>query len=373
MNSSVHLRHGLALALFAASVFAFQHGADARVLDNFDDNKKSDWTDFTFVPGFGLPKEANGQFQFELTPVTQAIFTGSQKTSETFTLQEGRTIEFRVDVAQAGGKDSFAILAFIPTANPPATLSGYGLAKSTTDALLTKGINRYFVADAGASAQIKNDNITLVLSLSARNGNVTINGKVLDKANNNALLWERTFVDTPAADVLARGEDSPAAPFITSGYFTLFCYADYDRNAPEDPYRVYYDNAKVFVTDTTIVDDFNDNKKTDWTDFTFVPGFGLPKETSGQFQFELTPVTQAIFSGSQKTSRVFDLVEGERLEFQVDVVQAGGKDSFAILAFVPVSNPPATLSGYGLTKSTTDALLTKGINRYFVADAGAAA
>jgi len=342
----------------------------ARVLDNFDDNTKTDWKDFSFVAGFGLPAESNGQFRFELPPAGKAIFTGSQKSSEVFTLQEGRTIEFRVDVEQAGAKDSFAVLAFIPAASTIGSLSGYGLAKSTTDVLITKGINRYFVADDGASAQLKNDNITLVLALTAQNGNVIVTGKALDKANKNALLWERTVVDTPAADVLAAGQDSPAAPFITSGYFTLYCYQDFDRAAPEDPYRVFYDNAQVFVTDSAVLDNFDDNTKTDWKDFTFVPGFGLPKETGGQFQFELPPAGRAIFTGSQKTSRVFDLKEGERLEFRADVVQAGAKDSFAVLAFLPTANSAGTLEGYGLAKSTTDALLTKGINKYFVADDG---
>lgn len=373
MNSRSIRFSWLLLALSITIVCSFHSALHARVLDNFDDNKKTDWTDFTFVPGFGLPKEANGQFQFELPSVSQGIFSASQKTSETFELREGRTIEFRVDVTQAGAKDSFAILAFVPIGNSPGTLSGYGLAKSTTDVLLTKGINRYFVADAGAPAQIKNENITLVLTLTAESGNVRITGKALDKANNNAVLWERTVVDTPAADVMAAGQDSPPGPFITSGYFTLYCYADFDRNAPEEPYRVFYDNAQAFVTDTAVLDDFNDNKKTDWTDFTFVPGFGLPKEANGQFQFDLSPVTQAIFTGSQKTSRVFDLAEGERIEFKVDVVQAGAKDSFAVLAFVPIENSPSTLAGYGLSKSTTDILMSKGINRYFVADAGALA
>lgn len=341
-----------------------------RVLDNFDDNTKSDWKDFTFVPGFGLPKEANGQFQFELPPAGQAIFTGSQKTSETFELRDGRTLEFRADVIQAGGKDSFAVLAFLPTGNSPGTLSGYGLAKSTTDVLITKGISRYFVADAGPTAQLKNENITLVLRLTAQGGNVTITARVLDKENKDAVLWERTVVDTPAADVLAAGQDGPTAPFLASGYFTLYCYQDFDRNAPEDPYRVYYDNAQVFVSDTSVLDNFDDNTKTDWKDFTFVPGFGLPKESNGQFQFELPPAGQAIFTASQKTSRVFDLADGERVEFQADVVQAGAKDSFAVLAFIPTANSPGTLAGYGLAKSTTDVLITKGINRYFVADAG---
>ncbi len=339
----------------------------ARVLDDFDDNTKTGWEDFTFQAGFGIPSEQSGQFRFTQPPAGQAIFSASQKKSEVFDLREGRTIEYRIDVEETGGKDSFAVLAFIPTGNSPGTLAGYGFAKSTTDVLITKGINRYFVADSWP-AEGKNDRITLSLTLAARGGNVEVTARVLDKDAGNAVVWERTVIDTPSADVLADGDDEPAAPFVTGGYFTLYCYQDFDAGAPENPYKVFYDNAEVFVTDSSVVDNFDDNTKTDWEDFTFLAGFGIPSEQAGQFRFTQPPAGQAIFSASQKKSRVFDLVDGERLEFAVDVEETGGKDSFAVLAFIPTGNSPGTLAGYGFAKSTTDVLITKGINRYFVAD-----
>ncbi|MFM8877994.1 MAG: hypothetical protein ACKOKG_02495, partial [Verrucomicrobiota bacterium] len=292
---------------------------------------------------------------------------------ERFELKEGRSIEFRVDVVKGGGKDSFAVLAFIPTANSAGTLGGYGLAKSTTDILITKGINKYFVADSGTAANLKQENITLVLNLKAKGGSVIVNARVLDKDANNAVIWEKTVVDSAAADVLVAGKDDPAAPYLAEGYFTLYLYQDFDKAAPESPYQAIYDNAEVFVTDEAVLDDFNDNTKTGWTDFTFVPNFGLPTESGGQFQFAQPPAGQSIFSASQKTSRVFTLAEGERVSFSADVVKGGGKDSFAVLAFIPTVNSAGTLGGYGLAKSTTDILITKGINKYFVADSGDAA
>ncbi len=360
------LRRGGALLAALLSL-----STQATVLDNFNDNTKTGWTDFTFIPGFGLPSETGGQFRFAQPPANQAIFSASQKTSERFELKEGRSIEFRTDVIQGGAKDSFAVLAFIPTSGSPGTLGGYGLAKSTTDVLITKGIRKYFVDDDGATANLKQNNITLVLGLSVRGGSVFINAKVLDKDANNAVIWERTVVDTPAADVLSDGTDDPAAPYVTSGYFTLYLYQDFDAGAPESPYLAVFDNAEVFVTDTAVLDDFNDNTKTSWGDFTFIPGFGLPTEVGGQFRFEQPPANQAIFSASQKTSKVFTLAEGERVSFSVDVVEGGAKDSFAVLAFIPTSGSPGTLGGYGLAKSTTDVLITKGIRKYFVDDDGA--
>jgi hypothetical protein len=380
MNRTSWLRRG-SVAAFALLALLWNVPAQSRSIDNFNDNTKTGWTDFTFVPGFGIPTESNGQFRFEQakSPTGGGIFSASQKTSETLELKEGRTIEMRVDVVQGGAKDSFAVLAFIPSAGAggPGSLAGYGLAKSTTDVLITKGINKYFVADDGVTAELKQEDITLVLRLTASGGSVIVNAQILDKAANNAVLWDRTVIDTPAADVLADGSDSPAAPFITSGYFTLYLYQDLDQGAVEDPYRVVYDNAEVFVTDQTLLDDFNDNNKTGWTDFTFVPGFGIPSESNGQFRFEQpkSPTGGGIFSASQKTSRPFDLVEGEQLTFQADVVQGGAKDSFAVLAFIPSAGAggPGSLAGYGLAKSTTDVLITKGINKYFVADDGVTA
>jgi hypothetical protein len=347
-------------------IFLSAHCAvnQARILDNFDDNKKADWKDFTFQAGFGIPSETGGQFKFVQPPAGQAIFSASTKTSETYTLQDGRTIEFRVDLVKGNGKDAFAVLAFIPTASNVNTLAGYGFAKSTTDILITKGIGKYFVNEDPAEA-LKNENVTLVLSLTGKGPSVIINAKVLDKDKNNAVIFDRTVTDTASADVLRNGTDNPAAPYFGPGNFVLYCYQDFDRNAPQDTYEVTYDNAEVFVLDRTVVDDFNDNTKTDWKDFTFVTGLGLPTETGGQFKFVQPPAGQALFSASTKTSRTFDLVDGERLELRVDLISGNGKDAFAVMGLIPTTTGADTLAGYGLAKSTTDILITKGIGKYF--------
>ncbi len=369
MNVWQQLR-GIGFGVLAAAGLASAPAAWARIVDDFNDNTKTDWGDFTFVPGFGLPTETGGQFRFDLPPAGQDIFTASQKVSETFELKEGRTIEFRVDLVGGSGTDAFAVLAFIPNTggNTPGTLAGYGLAKDPDDVLITKGVQKYFVADDTTTAELKNENVALVLTMTAKGGNVIVTGKILDKDANDAVLWERTVVDTPQADIMEDGSDSPAAPYITSGYFTLYCYQQF--NAAVSEYSVVYDNARAYVLDETVVDNFNDNAKTDWGDFTFVPGFGLPTETEGQFRFDLPPAGQDIFTASQKTSRQFELKEGERHVFRVDLASGSGSDAFAVLAFIPNTggNSPGTLAGYGLAKDPDDVLITKGVQKYFVAD-----
>src|SRR5439155_7270594 len=144
--------------------------------------------------------EQNGHFKFTLQPVGQPIFSASTKTSRTFDLVEGERVVFSVDLVSGNGPDSFAILAFIPTSSSVSSLAGYGFTKSTTDILITKGIGKYFYNENPTPA-IKNDNVTMVLSMTVKNGSVILNAKVLDKENNNASCRERVEVDAVAADV----------------------------------------------------------------------------------------------------------------------------------------------------------------------------
>src|SRR6266487_1093476 len=135
----------LLLVIYAAGLRHGTFNCSARVLDDFNDNLKAAWQDFSFPVGpYANIAEQNGQFKFTLQPVGQPIFSASTKTSETFTLQEGRTVEFRVDLVSGNGPDSFAILAFIPTGSEVSQLAGYGFSKSTTDILISKGIGKYF-------------------------------------------------------------------------------------------------------------------------------------------------------------------------------------------------------------------------------------
>ena len=353
------VRYTLLLIAFALGGFSIS----ARVLDNFDDNTKTGWTDFLFPVGpYAQITESGGQFKFNLVPVGQPIFAASTKTTETFDLKEGRTIEFRVDLVNGNGADSFAILSFIPTSQAVSSLNGYGFAKSTTDILVTKSLDKYFYNENPPTA-IKNENVTMVLSLTVKDGNVIINSKLLDKDANNAVLFERTFVDTPGADVLSDGTDNGPA-YMGPGRFVLMCYEDGGNT--QASYEVTFDNAETFVTDSVILDNFNDNTKTDWSDFLFPVGpYAQITEANGQFKFSLVPVGQPIFAASTKTSRTFDLVDGERIEYRVDLVSGNGADSFAVLAYIPTSQPVSSLNGYGFSKSSTDILVTKSLDKYF--------
>jgi hypothetical protein len=339
---------------------------EAKVLDNFDSATRVGWEDAN--PG-GLPlpggTQAGGQFTFNLPPIGQPFFVSSRKTSETFELVNGRTIEMRVDLVSGRGPDSFAVVGFIPQgAGGPNSLRGYGMAKSETDILITKGINTYFF-DSNPTPPIKNNNVTLVLKLSAVAGSVHITGSVLDKDAGNQVIWEETFVDSPQADVLTTGVDNPAAPYLNLvGNFVLYLYADGGTDAAG--YQVVFDNAETLVTDTVVLDDFNAAQRSGWEDRNpaNLP-LPAPVQANGQYRIDLPRIGQPFFRSSTKTSTQYELAEGTRHEFAVDMISGLGPDSFAVLAWIPTATGANSLAGYGIAKSESDILITKGINKYF--------
>ncbi len=331
--------------------------ARAKIIDNFDDNVKTGWTDFTF--GAGSSTESGGRFNFSLpNQIPQSLFFASTKATETYTLEDGKAIELRCDLVSVSNPHSYAVLGWTPNSQNVSSLAGYSLAVTSDNILITKGINKYFHDE---NVAIKTDNVQLVLMLAMAGGNVTIHAQIRDKDNANAILFDKTYVDTPAADIFATGSDNPAAVFSGPGKLTLIDYADKDASVTGS-YDVVFDNAEGFQLETAVVDNFDDNTKTAWADASF--GIGKSEVVGGQFKFTL-PHAQDIFFGSSKTTRDYEILDGEKLEFRVDRISASRDDAFAVLAWIPNSQDVKSLAGYGLTLANGGFLMSKGINRYF--------
>src|SRR5688572_14598207 len=115
------------VALFVAA-FSTSHG---KVVDDFNDNVETGWSDFSF--GVGTSTETGEQLVFHIPPAGQAVFAATTKTTETFSLADGKTIELRVDLVSGNSKDSFAILSWVPNSAQVSQLAGYSIAKSPTD------------------------------------------------------------------------------------------------------------------------------------------------------------------------------------------------------------------------------------------------
>ncbi|MCX8107739.1 MAG: hypothetical protein N3G20_02935, partial [Verrucomicrobiae bacterium] len=380
----------------AAVVFPIGLTINARVLDNFNDNTRTGWEDKLLDPRLPSPSESGHQLKIQIPQAfvqasPSGLFTATVKTSEEFTISEGRTVEFCVDLVQGAGNDSYAVLAFLPNSYGPETTIGYALAKSANEILIVKALNHYFLDDDSPAAAVKHNNVKLVLSLSGSKDpsgkpKVTITGRIIDN-DTGTVLWEQTRVDTEGVDFGNEGEllsvgaqkpfIAPNPPSLGKGRFALYLYAI--KRAPlEDDYFAVFDNAQVFVTETIVLDDFNDNIKTAWEDKLLDPRVPPPTESAQQFKIQIPQVFVAaspagLFTATVKTTREFEIQIGERLELAVDLLQGAGNDAYAVLAFLPNGYGPETTIGYALAKSANEIVLVKALNHYFLDDDSPAA
>jgi len=190
--------------------------------------------------------------------------------------------------------------------------------------------------------------------------------RVFDIENNNAMVFEKTVVDTPEADDLDTGDDSPAASFIGKpGNFAILLYHN-DGSGALPASSITVDNAKVFQYESATIDDFDDNKVTGWEKFDFGTGNGFFKEEDGQFEIGMQqPTGQPFFVAATYTSKTFTIEDGVTVEFSADLIAANQSDAFLVLSFIPNDTPVSQLSGYSLAKDDNDVLLAKGLNKYF--------
>ena len=348
-------------------IFALNYSPLAKVIDDFDDNKVTGWEKFDFGTGNGFFKEEDGQFEIGMhQPTGQPFFVAATHTGEKFTIKDGVTLEFRLDLISANQSDAFAVMGFIPSDSPVSQLSGYSLAKDDNDVLLAKGLNKYFFDITEGDWIDTPENITLSLTMTGKGESVEVTTRVFDIENNNAMVFEKTIIDTPEADDLDTGDDSPAASFIGKpGNFAMLLYHN-DGNGALPASSITVDNAKVFEYESAPIDDFNDNKVTGWEKFDFGSGNGFLKEEDGQFEIGMhQPTGQPFFVAATYTAKTFTIEDGVTVEFSADLIAANQSNAFVVLSFIPNDTPVSQLNGYSLAKDDNDVLLAKGLNRYF--------
>ena len=232
------------------------------VIDNFDDNRLTGWL-VNPHKGQATLIETNQQFNVHGSwPGVHTVDLGDTAAvsylSRNWSVLNGQTVELRVDLvsmneyATAGGMDLWN----------GSSSAGYALFKGRDFVHLCKpslsvpGIHGQFFHER---VLIKNTNVVLALAVTRVNPNVILTARVLDKENNNAVLYERSVVDTPNVDRtltetemeaasgmhLHAGRDMGAP--ITSGsdvFLTVFQYNDGTRPAAE----VIYDNLERWTS-----------------------------------------------------------------------------------------------------------------------------
>ena len=113
-----------------AFFFTLIHSPLAKVLDDFNDNKVTGWEKFDFGSGNGFFEEEDGEFTIGMhQPTGQPFFVAATYAGEKFTIEDGVTLEFRVDLIEANQAEAYAVVGFIPSDTPVSKLSGYSLVK----------------------------------------------------------------------------------------------------------------------------------------------------------------------------------------------------------------------------------------------------
>jgi len=232
------------------------------VIDDFDDNKLTGWASEGHK-GQATLTEANQRLNVRgYWPGVHTVDLGDTAAlgilSRNWSVPNGQTVELRVDLvglnehATAGGMD----LWNGNSGAGYALLKGPGFVHLCKPSLSVRGIHGQFFHER---VRIRNTNVVLALAVTRVNPNVILTARVLDKENNNAVLYERSVVDTPGVDrTLTQAEMEAASgmhldagtdvgPPITSGsevFLDLFQYTDGTRPAAE----VTYDNLERWTS-----------------------------------------------------------------------------------------------------------------------------
>ena len=218
--------------------------AFARVMDDFEDGVKTGWFDYVTGMG-GSVTEGFGVLTVNL-PVGRTrgpVFVATSRAGERMILEPGQTLELRVNLVGVSSPDVFAVLAWVPDSQPLSHFTSYFIAQSATEIRVGKALHKYFWRETPA-VPLKQQNVTLALSLTAEGSQVILRALALDRDADDAVLFDRSFVDTPAADLLNRGTDDPPSPWSGAGQFALIGYFEGGLEEPGSV-QVFFDDAEA--------------------------------------------------------------------------------------------------------------------------------
>jgi hypothetical protein len=173
-------------------------------------------------------------------------------------LPDQQTLELRVDVVSANQDDAFADIHWYNNNN-----GGYFFVKDQNEIGLLKGWNNgmNWAFLFWTNVLVKNENVTLVLALTRVGSDLKITTRVLDKDSANAVLFERTTTDTPAADpalpnrtvkgILSYPDPAGTPYLLQSPSYAVVGIAWLNpQSAPNPLAQVIYDNMEVWQYQT---------------------------------------------------------------------------------------------------------------------------
>jgi hypothetical protein len=221
---------------------------DAVVFDAFDDPALSAtlWQSWTWN-GTGARTVANGHVRLGLTPLPYQPAFNNLMSRRTWTLQEGRRLEFRADLLSSNCDGALAFFGFYLNDGN----RGYHILVDGDTVALHKRNSPEQLFFLTNGAPVKVSNVKLVLSMTGTNSGVLLQFKVLDNDNSGSVICEREYLDTAAVDTMQVGTDYPPESYLgQSGHFLMCLFADPGSVDPDVPQplpgvEVVYDNAEV--------------------------------------------------------------------------------------------------------------------------------
>ena len=237
------------------------------VLDNFDDNQLSGWV--TYGPGQKALFETNQQLTVwgywpGVVTRTWNTYTWGLK-STNWNVGDGQSIEWRADVVRLNQFATASEIVPASWANQVFYATHFGSDFIT----IVKWAANHEIVFACEAVALKRTNVVLSFTVTRANANAILTARVLDKDQQNAVLYEHSVVDTPQADRslssaellavsgmnLLCGPDVSAAPYTSGDCVGLgaWQYSDATSLAAE----VTYDNMeqwKYKVPTTRYVD-----------------------------------------------------------------------------------------------------------------------
>jgi hypothetical protein len=198
----------------------------AEVYDDFESATRTAtlWTSGVIL-GTGGYAVTNGQVRLYVTPTNPPPNNhafSSLLSRRTWTLREGRTLEFRVDLRSSNDDGAMVHFGF---ALGDGNSAYEPVLDEDTFALMKRTAGQYFILTNGVT--IKVSNVKLVVSMTGVQSSVLLKFKILDNDNAGAVIFERECWDTAAADPLQLGTDSPPGSYIgQTGYFQLSLFRD---------------------------------------------------------------------------------------------------------------------------------------------------
>lgn len=319
MNSRTRYPTFVAGGLLSAFLLASGVAASATVLDNFNDNIKTGWTD---TLNGGIVSETGQQLQIRTATAAGSV-TSARKTSTSFMNAAGHTLELRVDVAAAspGNSNVLAVLAWVPTSGTLAA-NGYSLAAGAQDVKLQKGGVTLWSTNLATGLQ--SSNTTLVLRMTPAGSAMTVNARVYRQTGSQVLQNYTVLAEYTATD---------ASGLIgTAGYAALGAV----NQASATGVSVTFDNLQVFELNTGTLDNFNvADGLSGWNIAKKRPD-DYVNEGGGRVTCGANIAPNGGFATAYNSAKTFKIVDGGRVEFRVTVVQHNTLDNtYALLGYLP--------------------------------------